>query len=203
MRATIIVTGAVLALAGSAALARVTPEEAAHLGQDLTPIGAQKAGNADGSVPEWKPWPKDNSPLSGEYPHNPDFDAEKPLFVITAQNLAQYAGKLTVGHQELLKRYPQTYRVRVFPSHRTAAFPEPIYKATFANATTADLPTPDTPQNATLGFPFPIPKSGAEPIWNHKLKWRGENVRRYNNQMIVGTDGKYTLTKLIEDVKFY
>ncbi|HUS23995.1 MAG TPA: DUF1329 domain-containing protein, partial [Candidatus Binatia bacterium] len=47
------------------------------------------------------------------------------------------------------------------------------------------------------------PKSGAEPIWNHKLKWRGENVRRYNNQMIVGTDGKYTLTKLIEDVKFY
>src|SRR3546814_19689996 len=56
--------------------------------------------------------------------------------------------------------------------------------------------------SSDLGFPFPIPKSGAEPIWNHKLKWRGESVTRYNNQMIVQQNGDYQLTKIIEDVSF-
>ena len=60
----------------------------------------------------------------------------------------------------------------------------------------------DDVQNATLGFPFPIPKSGAEVIWNHRLKWRGESVRRYNNQLIVQPNGSYQLTKIIEDVQF-
>ena len=35
------------------ALAKLTPEQAARLGNDLTPVGAEKAGNADGSIPEW------------------------------------------------------------------------------------------------------------------------------------------------------
>ena len=37
----------------SAALAKATPEEAARLGKDLTPVGAEAAGNKDGTIPEW------------------------------------------------------------------------------------------------------------------------------------------------------
>ena len=39
-------------MAGSA-FAAVSPEEAAKLGEELTPLGAERAGNADGSIPEW------------------------------------------------------------------------------------------------------------------------------------------------------
>ena len=31
----------------------LTPEQVARLGQELTPMGAERAGNADGSIPEW------------------------------------------------------------------------------------------------------------------------------------------------------
>ena len=33
--------------------AAVSESEAARLGQDLTPMGAIKAGNADGTIPAW------------------------------------------------------------------------------------------------------------------------------------------------------
>lgn len=35
------------------AIARVSPEEAARLDKDLTPVGAERAGNADGTIPPW------------------------------------------------------------------------------------------------------------------------------------------------------
>ena len=35
------------------AYARLTDAEAARLGADLTPMGAEKAGNKDGTIPAW------------------------------------------------------------------------------------------------------------------------------------------------------
>ena len=40
-------------LAANTLQAAVSAEEAARLGKDLTPTGAERAGNADGSIPEW------------------------------------------------------------------------------------------------------------------------------------------------------
>ena len=42
-------------LISGAACAVVLPQEAARLGRDLTPLGAELAGNADGSIPAWDP----------------------------------------------------------------------------------------------------------------------------------------------------
>ncbi|MDM4769460.1 DUF1329 domain-containing protein [Solimonas sp. SE-A11] len=124
----------------------------------------------------------------------------RPLYVITKANLAQYDKVLTDGHKAMFKTYPD-YKMIVFPSYRNAFFPDEILKATVANATRATLVGTDDVQKAELGFPFPIPKSGAEPIWNHKLKFRGSAVKRYNNQAIVKPDGSYKISKLVEDVK--
>jgi hypothetical protein len=181
-------------------LAKVSADEAAKLGKELTPVGATRAGNAEGTIPEWKPG-KQRGPLKGEYPNAPDIDNEKPLFTITKANMAQYADKLSAGHKYLLNTY-DTYKMNVYPSHRVVGWPDEIYKATAENATKCEMIGTDNPDNCKLGFPFPIPKTGAEPIWNHKLKWRGENVTRYNNQMIVQANGDYQLTKLVEDVTF-
>lgn len=184
------------------ALAKVSPEEAAKLGKELTPVGAERAGNAAGTIPEWTP-AEQRGALKGEFPSDPKIEAQQPLFTINAQNVGEYEASLTEGHKELMRRYPDTYKMKVYPTVRNVNLPERIQQETIKNATRAELEGVDNPRGAYLGFPFPIPKSGAEPIWNHRTKWRGNELIRYNNQMIVQQDGRFKVTKIVEDVKFY
>lgn len=191
----------VCALLVAAPLAATVPADlAANLGQDLTPVGAEKAGNAEGTIPAWTPATRRGT-LLGEYSGDPAIDADKPLFTISPSNRSKYESHLTEGHRTLLKTFA-TYRMNVYPSHRVVTWPQEMLKATIANALTAQLKGSDMLAGARQGFPFPIPQSGAEPIWNHKLKWRGDEVTRYNNQMIVQKDGSFQLTKIIEDARF-
>jgi hypothetical protein len=199
MRVSRLIFAAALCCAAAPAFAKVTPEEAAKLGKELTPVGAEKAGNKDGTIPEWTPHRRAGA-LKSEFP-SAAFDGEKPVYTITGANMAQYAAKLTEGHKYLLKSYP-SYKMNVYPSHRVVAWPDEIYKATAENAVNCDLIGTDQPDNCRLGFLYPIPKNGAEPVWNHKLKWRGEDVTRYNVQMIVQPTGQFQLTKVVEDVTF-
>jgi hypothetical protein len=126
---------------------------------------------------------------------------EAPQFIIDKSNLAKYADHVTAGHKAMFAKYPD-YKMIVYPSMRPAYFPDEINAATIKNATSAELKGTDDVEGAVLGFPFPIPKSGAEVIWNHKMRYRGSAVRRYNNQAIVKTDGTYKISKIVEDVKF-
>ena len=204
--------------------AAVSPEEAAKLGKELTQVGAERAGNKDGTIPEWlggKLFSDEQKAMTAvklekiRTKENPRYledtlkdtaeklipGVNKPLFTIDKNNLAQYESKLTEGHKGLFKRYAD-YKMIVYPSVRPAYFPDAIYAATLVNATKATLTGTDIVKGAKLGFPFPIPKSGAEPLWNHKLKFRGGAVKRYNNQAIVKPDGTFKISKLVEDVKF-
>lgn len=126
---------------------------------------------------------------------------EKPLFIIGKTDVAKYGDKLTEGQKAMFAKYP-TYKMIVYPTLRSAFFPDEINAATIKNATASELVGTDEVNGAVLGFPFPIPKSGAEVIWNHKMRYRGSAVKRYNNQAVVKADGSYKITKLIEDVKF-
>ena len=128
-------------------------------------------------------------------------DNLKPLYVVTTSNLAQYSAHLSDGQKAMFATYPD-YKMIVFPSVRNAFFPDAINKATAVNATKATLIGTDNVQGASLGFPFPIPKSGAEVMWNHKLRFRGSAAKRYNNQAIVKPDGTFKISKLVENVKF-
>jgi hypothetical protein len=183
------------------AQAKVSAAEAAKLGNELTPIGSEKAANKDGTIPAWTPAAARGS-LKGEYPSDPAIDGEKPLLTITQANYQQYKDKLAEGYKELFRRYSD-YKMNVYPSHRVVSFPDFIYKATAQNAVTCELIGTDSPDNCKQGFTFPIPKSGAEVIWNHRVRYRGDAARRYNNQMIVQTDGSFQQTKIIEEAKFY
>ncbi|MDB5978308.1 MAG: hypothetical protein JWR07_5068 [Nevskia sp.] len=126
---------------------------------------------------------------------------EAPQFIITKDNLAKYGDHLTAGQKAMFAKYPD-YKMIVYPTVRSAFFPDQINQATIKNATSASLKGTDDVEGAVLGFPFPIPKTGAEVLWNHKMRYRGSAVRRYNNQAIVKQDGSYKITKLVEDVKF-
>ena len=163
-----------IATASQAALAAVGAEEAARLKTDLTPFGAERAGNKDGSIPAWSGGY--STPLPGFKNggrRGDPFAAEKPLFSITADTLAQHAGKLTDGTQALLKKYPKTFRVDVYKTHRSAAAPQWVYDNTARNAASAKLEG-EVVKGAFGGIPFPIPKTAKEIVANHELHWRGE-----------------------------
>jgi hypothetical protein len=154
--------------------AAVTPEEAAKLKTELTPLGAEKAGNKDGTIPAWTGGYTTAQPgfKNGGRRADP-FADEKPILSINAANMAQHADKLTDGTQALLKKFPQSFRVDVYKTHRTAAAPQWVYDNTFKNATSARMEG-EVVKGAFGGIPFPIPKSAKEIVANNDLHWRGE-----------------------------
>ena len=204
MKATWIVpVGLVLALAVAApAAAKVTAAEAARLGADLTPLGATRAGNDAGTIPAWEGGIK--QPPAGARPgkHLIDpFPDDGPLFTITADNFREYEANLTPGQIAVIQRYPETYRMPVYRTRRTASFPPRIYERTIANATTATLTDDGNGVlNAAEGVPFPIPKSGLEAIWNHLLRYRGKSVRVTSGQASPTADGAYIIVRIREQV---
>ncbi|WP_049339428.1 DUF1329 domain-containing protein, partial [Stutzerimonas stutzeri] len=192
-------------LLASSVMAAVSPEEAAKLGTSLTPLGAEKAGNSDGSIPEWTGGLKtDAAPLKNGHLTNP-FKDEQPKFVITAQNAEQYKDKLTAGQLAMFKRYPETYKIRVFPTHRTVAVPDEIYEAAKKSAVNTELVEGG---NGLANFTdsryyaFPIPKNGLEVVWNHITRYRGGNVRRNIVQATPQTNGSYTMVHFEDEVAF-
>jgi hypothetical protein len=186
----------VAAAAVPAVWAAVTPDEAAHLKTDLTPFGAEKAGNKDGTIPAWTGGYITPTPGFKNGGKRPDpFAADKPLYQITAKNAAQHADQLTEGVKAMLKKYPDTFALNVYPSRRTAAAPQWVYDNTAKNAVKAELKDM-MPVGAYGGIPFPIPKNGAEAMWNHSLRWRGE-AWHVAVKGIQGTaDGKHVITTI-------
>src|SRR5689334_18107445 len=98
----------------------ITKEEASQLGTTLTAIGAEKAGNKEGTIPEYTggltTFPAGYKRGSGRYVD--PFADEKPLFSITKENMSKYADHLTEGTKALLMQKPG-YRMDVYKTHRT------------------------------------------------------------------------------------
>ncbi|MDM0050459.1 DUF1329 domain-containing protein [Variovorax sp. J22R115] len=187
--------GALLALAAHSALAAVAADEAKKLGTTLTQTGAERAGNADKSIPEYTGGlttpPAGYEKGSGIRPD--PYAADKPLYAITAQNMAQYEGKLTAGTKELLKKYP-TMRVDVYPSHRSMAFPKYVLDNTVKNATAVKTTDDGLGLEGTFaGIPFPIPKTGNEVMWNHLLRYTGQSYYTQYDSINVDSSGKAVL----------
>lgn len=190
---------------GGAAAAAVSASDAAKLGAELTPLGAEKAGNADGSIPAWDGGL--TSPAQAGNPgfkpgqHYPDpYASDKPLYTVTAANMSQYANNLTEGHKKLLQTYKNSFKMIVYPTHRSAASPQRIYDATKRIATTAELAKGGNGVvKAGEGIPFPIPQTGVEVFWNHVLRYRGDVIVRNIGQAPVTAGGDYTMVKFHDE----
>jgi hypothetical protein len=186
---------AIASLTAGSAWAAVSAEEAKQLGTTLTLTGAEKAGNKDGTIPEYTGGlttpPADFKPGSGIRPD--PFANEKPRLVITGKDLAAQADKLTEGTKELLKRFP-TMRVDVYLTHRTASIPKYVIDNTLKNATGAKIADGGLgTENVLPGFPFPIPKSGHEVMWNHLLTYKGQGFNLKYDSVNVDSAGVATL----------
>ncbi len=183
--------------AAAASLARAAPAQPAApdatlLTTTLTPIGAERAGNADGSIPAWTgglvspPLPVDQSIVV------PMFADEQPLYTIDAGNMAQYAGMLSEGTQTLMQK--SGFKVKVYQTHRTASAPQYVYDNIAKNLTRSQL----EPSGGRFGFtggyggvPFPIPDTadantaGVQIIWNHLVAWPGYSYKSDSTAWVV------------------
>ena len=188
------ITAIMLAASGTA-LAAATPDEVARLGADLTPMGAEKSGNAAGTIPAWDGG-LTKAPagfINAESGYVNPYKDEKPLFVINGSNAAQYKDQLTAGHQAMLAKYPNTYTLPVYATHRTAAYSQKIYDdvKTFAGATNLIDGGNGVTESGTSTVPFPFPKSGQEIMWNHTFRWKGGNSHRVYDGMPVQPNGNF------------
>jgi hypothetical protein len=167
---------AVALVLSSTTVAAISQQEADQLGGDtLTEFGAEKAGNAEGTIPAYTGGlPRDTAPPgwkagSGRYDHNP-YEDEKPLFSINAANMDKYADKLTVGAIALMKKYPD-YRIDIYPTHRSVGYSAEWLSHCKTNAITVKLTESG---DGVIGghecIPFPIPKTGMEVQWNAQLR---------------------------------
>jgi len=180
---------AALSMAANSAMAGVSTQEAAKLGKELTYMGAQKAGNINGTIPAYT---GGLAPDLSSDPYTNIFDHEAPLFVITKDNLAQYKDNLTRGQLAMFNRYPDTYKMPIYPTHRTANYPKSIQAKIKKNATSAQLLREGNGlSHFDESIPFPIPKSGVEVIWNHETRFRGGSVELNDASIPVELNGNF------------
>jgi hypothetical protein len=195
-KTTIIAAALMAALAGGqTAHAAVTADEAAKLKTTLTPLGGEKAANKDGSIPAW------NGGITKALPGKKlgviptqIFADEKPLYQITAKNAAQYADLLSDGSKALLAKYPDSFRLDVYPSHRTAAAPQEVYDNVYKNATRCKTKDGGYSLEGCIGgTPFPIPKEGVEVMWNYLMRLEAESIEYRFKNIVGNADGTKTL----------
>ena len=195
-----------LSLLAGSVFAAVSAEEAAKLGSSLTPLGGEMAGNAAGTIPAWTGGlSKGAAAVDANGFLSDPFAGEKPLFTITAENLAQHQDKLSEGQLAMFKRYPATYRMPVYTSHRTRAVPQSVYAAAKTSAQNTTLVEGGNGLNnfaQSRYYAFPIPQNGLEVVWNHITRYRGGNLKRNIVQAVPQTNGDYTLVQFEDEVAF-
>ncbi|WP_077032925.1 DUF1329 domain-containing protein [Pelomonas sp. KK5] len=191
-----IAIGLGLACNACMATAAVGADEAAQLGRQLTPWGAEAAGNKAGTIPAFSDAKRPASPAyDAKKPGvRPDpFADEKPLYSVTAANLAQYKDVVSPGIQEMLHKYPG-FRLDVYPTHRMQRYPKAVIENSLKNATACKT-TPDGQmlEGCLPGVPFPIPKTGAEVVWNHTLRYTSPSMDARWSSYTVDAGGGVTL----------
>lgn len=191
MTAAVALTGAAAGVANAA----VTADEAAKLKSTLTPLGGERAGNADGSIPAWDGGYKGGAsgPSLGDIPTS-IFPGEKPVYKVDSGNAGKYDKLLSDGTKALLKKYSGSFRLDVYPTHRTARASDAVYEATMANATRCETTNGGVSlKGCAGGLPFPIPKEGVEVMWNHLMRIEGATVEYRFKNIVANSDGSHTL----------
>jgi len=193
------------------AAAQPTAEEISQLGDTLTPLGAIKAGNAEGTIPAWESGvcspPAGYRPARGNEgpPYVDPFADDKPRLRIDAGNWQQHADKLDDGVKEFFRRHPDTFYMDVYPTRRSACFEDWVYRNTIERAMNPRIVNDLGVEGAHAQVPFPIPKTGVEAMWNVLLAPDVAYSHFPTDAWLVDAAGRVTRTALqaIDSAKPY
>lgn len=189
-----------LLCSSSVALAKVSPEEAAKLGESLTCMGAEAGANKAGTIPaytgKWLGTPPgvEYTPHVGQHPVDP-YAGEKPVLVIDGSNWQQYADNLTAGQKAMFERYPDSFKMPVYPGHRDFRYPDKICEVSKQNAVTAELIDEGFGFTGYKGaIPFPIPNTDSKDVAmqllaNQNFPYRPFSYKTVQDVADVASDG--------------
>jgi Protein of unknown function (DUF1329) len=191
--------GVVAGLSATALLALAPPParpaaDASRDGQareELTPIGAERAGNTDGTIPSWDGGlTRPPEGWTAAHGYIDPFPGDKPSLTITGANAEQHASRLTAGEAALLAKYPE-FRINVYPTRRTAALPAAVTERVRAQAGKAWIEGFGLKDAGGSTTPFPVPRNGLEAIWNHLVRYLGGGVIRTGHSFPVRANGDH------------
>lgn len=196
---TVLAASVATLMASSTAFAAASAADLDRLGKDLTPIGAEKAGNKDGSIPAWDGGLKAPAGWSKGQPLVDPFASEKPLLTITAANADQYKDKLSAGELALLKKYPN-FKIPVYPTHRTAGYTKDVYDKTKAYGAKVSVNAAGVTEGfeGNDGLPFPIAKTGLEFMYNEIYK-HSPGFKRAVDWLPVRPNGEFYTVRFSEN----
>ena len=158
---------------------------------DLTQIGAERGGNAKGTIPAWTGgltsppigWTSDQGYID-------PFPDDVVQYKVSRDNWQNYRDQLTPGMQALLQRVNGFY-MQVYPTRRTAAIPKEVSADVAAKAGTIAIDGVGVNMKTYHPTPFPFPKTGLEAIWNHLLRYLGGGVERTAHAYPVRPSGEF------------
>ena len=187
--------GAITTCISVTALAAVPENVANRLGQDLTPLGAEKAGNSDGSIPAWtggltEPPAGAGYQAGGKY--QDPFGDDPIRFTVSGANVGEYEAHLTPGQIAMLQTFP-SYKMNIYPTRRSCANPQSSYAQARENALNGRLEVDGNGViDAVRTTPFPIPNNALEIVWNHTLTYRAFKIAAQTVNAAPTRDGNFT-----------
>lgn len=182
-------------------LAGISAEEVRRLEGDLTPVGAERAGNKAGTIPPWSGGLPQQA-IDPQVGYLDPYADDTVQLVITAANAEQYADQLAAGHLQMFSRHPDTYLMNIYPTRRSANWPRHVLDEV---KTQAPLASTDGYKLLNVGrsaVPFPITEDPIQIMWNHSLRWRGGSVKRVYNWFPVDARGNYFTVRVLEAIAF-
>jgi hypothetical protein len=188
-------------LHAAASTAGVGLEELQRLELDLTPVGAERAGNAAGTIPPWTGGLA-QQPIDPEVGYLDPYADDPVLFTIDASNADQYSAQLAPGHQEMFRQYPDSYRMHVYPTRRSANWPPQVLEEVMKQAPLARTEGYALLDVGKSAVPFPITRDPMQMMWNHSLRWRGGSVKRVTDWFPVDARGRYFMVSLLNIMVF-
>lgn len=192
------------------ATALVSVEQADQLGRNLTPFGAVRAGNESGTIPPWTGGYTDRPEgyqQTGQH-HLDPYPEDQPFYQVNSHNLDDYRKILGEGVAALMRTYPETFQVNVYPTRRSHSAPKHVEANTWKNAVRARLVADGNGITGGYGgIPFPIlsgsnSEMAMQAMWNHLTRWRGVYSDRTSAEVAVTRDGQYMPVILRQEAAF-
>lgn len=178
-------------------LGALTTEDLSLLDAELTPVGAERAGNTAGTIPPWTGG-LPQQPMDAEAGYVDPYAEDPVLFSITAENLESYAASLSEGQRALLKQYPETFKINVYPTRRSANWPAEVLSDVRAWAPLAKSSGDSVQDVGSSAVPFPITLDPRQMMWNHVLRWRGGSLAREYSWFPVTRGGRFFEVRILE-----
>ena len=170
----------------------------------LTTVGAEQAGNTEGSIPSWEGGIR--TPPADYQPGNrhPDpYKNDQTLFTIDHSNAAQFEHRLSAGHLALLEKYPDSYHLNIYPTQRSASHPQSVLDATVRYSGQARIVDEGAGvEGIVRGVPFPHPENGEQAIWNARLSYKTGGYRGYLGNILTASDGSYQHSVWLQEIKY-